>query len=315
MADKLFISYSHQDDRLLDRLHKHLAQMERDQVISGWYDREIHAGSRLDDTIVNELESASVFLACVSPDYIASDYCYDKELARALERESDGQLIIVPVVFEPCDWLATPLAQFMAVPTDGKPVSEHTNENVAFLDVVSSLRRSLSDKQANANKRGRSEPDFTAITPSASTRYRVQKEFDELHKRDFVDSGFDEIFRFLEASSRELASIPDVECRVGRPSDTHISCTVINRGKSRAVETVHLTKNARRTGVDMLYGEQYSSTSSNGGFAVSQDEYQLYFTAAYFGFTRDSGDKQLTAKQVGQMIWDELLSKVGIDYA
>ncbi len=33
------------------------------------------------------LDSADIFIACASPDYIASNYCYERELNRALERE------------------------------------------------------------------------------------------------------------------------------------------------------------------------------------------------------------------------------------
>ncbi len=112
MAARIFISYSHADDALLERLHKHLAQLQREGSLSSWYDREIHAGSRLDENIDRELKNADVFLACASPDYIASNYCYDKELESALEREERGELAIVPVIFEPCDWLSTPLQKF-----------------------------------------------------------------------------------------------------------------------------------------------------------------------------------------------------------
>jgi hypothetical protein len=138
---RLFISYSHNDESLLGRLHKHLAQLERDGTVSGWYDREIHAGARLDDAIQEQLEKADIFLACASPDYIASHYCYERELDFALALEQEGLLSIVPVIFEPCEWLKTPLGKFKATPTDGKPVAEFTNLNVALLDVATEIRR------------------------------------------------------------------------------------------------------------------------------------------------------------------------------
>ena len=102
---KVFISYSHADAELVERLRKHLAHLERDGTITGWYDGEIHAGSRLHDEISRELESADVFLACASADYIASYACYETELSNALEREKAGTLSIVPIILEHCDWL------------------------------------------------------------------------------------------------------------------------------------------------------------------------------------------------------------------
>ncbi|GAA4725077.1 toll/interleukin-1 receptor domain-containing protein [Sphingomonas lutea] len=87
MSKKVFISYSHVDQALIDRLHKHLAHLQRDGTISEWYDREIHAGGNIGNEVMAALDSADIFIACASPDYIASNYCYERELNRALERE------------------------------------------------------------------------------------------------------------------------------------------------------------------------------------------------------------------------------------
>ncbi len=74
---KAFISYSHQDSQMLDILHKHLAQLQREGVITTWTDREILGGQKLNSTISNELSHAELFVALLSPDYIASNYCYE----------------------------------------------------------------------------------------------------------------------------------------------------------------------------------------------------------------------------------------------
>src|SRR4029077_7550258 len=138
---KAFISYSHRDEPLLERLHVHLAMLRRDGGISQWYDRDIRAGGTIDREVATQLESCELFLALVSPDFLNSGYCYEKEMKRAIQRHDAGGLVIVPVILEPCDWRASPLSQFKAVPKDGKPISEWTNPNTAFLDVVTELRR------------------------------------------------------------------------------------------------------------------------------------------------------------------------------
>lgn len=132
---KAFISYSHADERALDRLHKHLAMMQREGVITAWFDHQILPGSKLDDAVRKELDSSDLFLALVSPDFLASNYCYEKEFEYALEKSADGSIRIVPIILEPSDWLSSPLRQFMALPKDGKPISEWTNANNAYLDV------------------------------------------------------------------------------------------------------------------------------------------------------------------------------------
>jgi len=38
---KLFISYSHIDNRVLEQLHKHMAILREEGKVSAWFDREI----------------------------------------------------------------------------------------------------------------------------------------------------------------------------------------------------------------------------------------------------------------------------------
>jgi hypothetical protein len=313
MPKQLFISYSHVDADLIERLHKHLAQLQRDGSISGWYDRDIRAGSRLDDEIDRELSQADIFVACVSPDYIASNYCYERELATALEREQQGQVAIVPVILEPSDWLATPLAKFKAVPDDGKPVSEFTNPNVAFLQVVNELRRVVSGSPIQT-KGSSTAPEEVAIAPGPQSRYRAKREFDALAKRDFVEAAFQEIYKFFEASVAELSHIPDLEGRLSPISSGHFSCTIINRGISRGYETLHVRQGGSWAAIDILYGETNSRGTSNGGFGVEADEYQLYLSATLFR-THSGSRERITPREAAQMLWDDLISRVGIDYA
>jgi hypothetical protein len=311
MSARLFISYSHVDSALLERLHKHLAQLERDGTISGWYDREIHAGARLDDAIRHQLEIADVFLACVSPDYIASNYCYDEELDLALVREAAGDLFVIPVIFQPCEWLQTPLKKFKAVPNDGKPVAEHTNVNVALLEVATEIRRLC--RQVKSTAQTKSMPTLQSTASAQASRYRAKREFDKLHKRDFIEQAFSEIFGFFEASAQEIRSVPDVEVRLTNGGADRFSCTVINRGISRGFETLHVRRGGSFGAIDILYGEEDRSNTTNGGFSVSSDDYQMYLKPSMFSLSRM--EEKLSPREAAQMLWDDLLSRVGIDYA
>lgn len=313
MAARVFISYSHVDSALLDRLHRHLAQLQRDGSLDGWYDREITAGARFDREIDNELAQADIFLACASPDYIASEYCMDKELQAALEREENGKLVIVPVVFEPCEWRETALGKFKAVPKDGKAVSEHTNPNIALLDVASELRRLASQLNAPLEIKSAGGPVGEHEISLGANRYRIKKEHDALNKRDFIDSAFAEIFKFFEASAQELASIQDIEARLTPILGDSFACTVINRGLQRGFETLHVRKGGSFGAIDILYGERNSSSTSNGGFGLGSDDYELFLRPTMFNFRQEN--EKVSARQAAQMLWDDLLSKVGIHYA
>ena len=112
---KAFISYSHEDEVHLARLHTHLAVLKREGRIDAFFDRDILAGRELHRDIAEQLESCRLFLLLVSPDFLASDYCIEREMVRALERHGAHEAIVIPIIIEPCDWASTPLRHLRAL--------------------------------------------------------------------------------------------------------------------------------------------------------------------------------------------------------
>jgi TIR domain len=139
----LFFSYSHRDEKLRDQLEVHLATLKREGLITTWHDREIPAGDEFDKAIAEEMEKADVILLLVSSNFLASPYCYDVELARAIERHDRGLTRVIPVILRPCDWKSTPFAKLRAAPKDGKAVTKWPHRDEAFLDVVQHIRDAL----------------------------------------------------------------------------------------------------------------------------------------------------------------------------
>jgi hypothetical protein len=144
MADdavRVFISYSHRDEHLRQQLDKHLAPLKWQKVIESWHDRQIQAGMEWADKIDDNLNRSDIILLLVSPDFVASDYCFKIELHQAITRHEAGEAIVVPVILEPCDWSWLPFAKFQAFPKDAKAISTWTNSNEAFLDVATGIRK------------------------------------------------------------------------------------------------------------------------------------------------------------------------------
>jgi hypothetical protein len=203
-----FISYSHRDEKSLDRLHTHLALLRREKLIATWYDRNILAGSNFDRDIATRLKDSDLFLALLSPDFLASDYCYEKEMDVALKRHEEGSLRVVPIVLEPCDWKSSPLGRLKALPKDGKPISLWTNENVAYLDVTTELRRLLDEPAKKGRERPTREAEAGA-NPRPSKRYRIRKDFDSIDRDEFRQKSFGAIEEFFRRSVDELNEIGD----------------------------------------------------------------------------------------------------------
>jgi hypothetical protein len=139
----LFYSYSHEDEVLRDQLAKHLSLLKRQGVIASWHDRMIGAGADWKGAIDKNLDEAYIILLLISPSFLASDYCYDIEMKRAIERHDGGTAIVIPVILRSVDWQGSPFARFQVLPKDGKPVTLWSDRDEAFTDVAKGIRRAV----------------------------------------------------------------------------------------------------------------------------------------------------------------------------
>lgn len=137
---KVFYSYSHKDAAFRDRIEQALTMLKRGDVISQWHDRGIGAGSEWRSQIDSNLESSDLILLLVSPSFLASDYCYDLEMKRAMELHETGRARVIPVILRPCDWKAAPFAKLQALPRDGKAIIHWRPQDDAYQDLTRSIR-------------------------------------------------------------------------------------------------------------------------------------------------------------------------------
>ena len=141
----LFYSYSHKDEDLRNQLETHLKLMQRQGVITAWHDRLIGAGEEWKDEIDENLERADLILLLVSSDFIASDYCYDKEMTRALQRHDAGEARVIPVIVRDVNWSKAPFAKLQALPKDGKAVTLWPDRDCAWRNVAEGIERAAEE--------------------------------------------------------------------------------------------------------------------------------------------------------------------------
>jgi HEAT repeat protein len=161
---KLFFSYAHKDEPLRDELAKHLSLLKRQNIITDWHDRNITAGTDWAQAIDHNLNTANIILLLISADFLASDYCYDKELTRALERHNQGTARVIPIILRPCDWHSAPFGKLQALPKDAKPVTEWSNPDKAFTDIAQGIRKAVAELQQPKN----AQPNPNPAQPPAS---------------------------------------------------------------------------------------------------------------------------------------------------
>jgi internalin A len=150
---RLFYSYSHKDEALRDRLEVHLKLLQRQGLIQNWHDRKILPGNDWRQELDANLEQADIILLLISPDFIASDYCYEIEMTRALERHDANQALVIPILIRPVDWKNLQLSRIQARPTNLQPVTKWADADDAWLDVEQGIRKAIEERQSRGERR------------------------------------------------------------------------------------------------------------------------------------------------------------------
>ncbi|PTT40372.1 hypothetical protein DBR33_14525, partial [Stenotrophomonas sp. HMWF022] len=155
-----FISYTHADSALKDQFVRHLAPLRREGLIDIWHDGMLRPGEHLDPAVQAALATSDIVILLVSSDFMNSEYCYEQEMLRAFERQRAGTVRVVPVILRPCQWKGVPvgdgqtLSEFVALPKDGRPVTQWPDHDAAFDDAVGAIRAMLKADHATAGTVG-----------------------------------------------------------------------------------------------------------------------------------------------------------------
>jgi hypothetical protein len=146
---EIFFSYSHKDEKLRKELENHLANLQRQGVITNWHDRKIGAGREWKGVIDKHLKTAKIILLLVSPYFMASDYCNDVEIKLAMQRHETGETVVIPIILRPVDWKGAAFEKLQALPKDAIPVTLWRNRDEAFNNIVQGIRKVVDGFSSN----------------------------------------------------------------------------------------------------------------------------------------------------------------------
>jgi hypothetical protein len=300
----VFFSYSHKDEELRDQLEIHLSMLKRQGLIESWHDRRISVGDDFAGKISEEVERADIILLLVSPDFLASKYCYDVEMKRAMERHHAGQARVIPVILRHCDWFSAPFGKLLAAPKDAKPVRAWPDLDEAFLDVVRSIRAALPKaEKAVPETRKMPKPTELVMARPRSSNLRLKKEFTEADRDHFLEDAFSFIAHFFQNSLEELkARNKGIDFTFKRIDANQFTGVLYRDGKSISRCKVVLGGSFGK-GIAYSHNDSTRDSAYNESLSVESDEQSLYLKALGMAHFGEQNKKHLTFEGAAEYYW------------
>ena len=314
---KAFFSYSHKNESMRNELEKHFSVMKRNGLIESWYDRRILAGEEFDPGIMENLENSQIVLLLVSPDFLASDYCYEKEMQRAIEKHNKNESVVIPVILEPCDWKQSPFGKLQALPAEGKPISKFANMNDAYLEVVEGVKEVINSKFNSSKKEStkiastrESKSENIAVSQKVrSSNLRARKTFSNQENDEYIANTYQYIRNYFENSMDELKRRnAHIQTNLSPIDVVQFEAVIYQEGKTASECRIWLSKDAHGKGSkDIKYSSSLGGSGSwNESISVENDGYVQFLKPMGLHFGRDVGD-QLSMEGAAEYLWSILI--------
>ena len=300
----IFFSYSHADELLRDQLAKHLAILQRQGLIETWHDRRIKAGDNIDHLIMRELELSDVILLLVSSDFLASDYCYDVEMQRAMARQEAGEARVIPVILRHCGWHDAPFGKLNATPKDGKPIRSFSDVDEGFLQVVQAIKNALLDTARHPKAPPRPAPLHGATPGPSSRNLSLPKHVTDFERDRFREETFDFMAEFFANSLRQLqANHQEIQGAVRRIDAQNFTVTVYRGGEKKAFCRIFIGFHDK--GIAYSTSDYMGTNSMNESLSVGADEAGL-FLKPLMGMSHYGG-KRLKQEEAAEVYWERFI--------
>ena len=162
---KIFISYSHEDERWRKRLIGHLAVLSVEGIIDPWDDRRIGAGQDWFAQISEQMGEARIAVLLISSAFLTSRFIREEEVPRLFDRHARGGMTIYPLLIKPCPWQEVGwLARLQVRPADARPVASYRGNKVdeVLVEVAREISALARAHAAQTNPAVEKQPDAAA---------------------------------------------------------------------------------------------------------------------------------------------------------
>lgn len=316
-AKKLFISYSHADLILLERLKVHLKPLERQGFIAPWFDGYLLPGDDIDVGVSKALDYADIVVLLVSPDFLASDYCFTIEMESALSSHKNNECRVIPVIVRDCLWHQAPFGRLVALPTDAKAfMSLHwPDKDEAWRIAAEGIHAAATAIDLSPQSES---PSFSATSPSTapaaiSEEARVtfpiprKRQYSDKERDDFKHEAFETIARRFEAS---LDALKGELAGTFRQLDANrFTSAIYLEGKKKSGITVWVGGQLRSGAISFYHDDSGETRSTNGEFSIEigNEGLSLVDRMHHFG---SADDKHLSPDKAAEYLWGKFVDKL-----
>ncbi|MBF0449337.1 MAG: toll/interleukin-1 receptor domain-containing protein [Candidatus Magnetomorum sp.] len=143
-AQKIFISYSHEDRLWLDKLLPFLKVLKMNGI-DYWYDEHIGTGNDWSLEIQNAIETAGMTICILTNNFLSSEFIQQREIPELQLRQKQG-MKIVPILAEDCLWnIVNWLKKIQIYPQNGISLETlaEKEQQKKFMEIVSEINEML----------------------------------------------------------------------------------------------------------------------------------------------------------------------------
>lgn len=311
---KLFISYSHADAVLLQTLKTHLKPLERSGAIAPWFDGYLLPGDDIDSRVRSALEKAELIALLVSPDFLASDYCYEVEMETAVARHERGVARVIPIIARECQWRDAPFGRLVAVPTDGRPVMSTLwpDKDEAWTIVAKGISAAANSSTAVLRSSPSSAANVASSAPTPRTTnpmpVKSRRKVTDKDRDDFKQSAFDHIARRFEDSLAALSG--DLLGSLRRIDANRFTATIYRSGSKVAGCTVWIGGGHWGANSICYVGNDSGETNSvNESLSVEDHDGDLGLRPQ-FAVVHGRSETMLDADGAAEHLWAEMVERL-----
>lgn len=141
MPVTILLCYDAEDESMVRQFRKQLSPLKRKGLIALWDYGNISPGTDWEQELKKHLNEAQVILLIISPSFLDSDYCYNMEMQRAVERHERKEARVIPVILRPVNWDVPPIDKLLPLPDGAKPISTWRNRDEGFKNVADGIKQ------------------------------------------------------------------------------------------------------------------------------------------------------------------------------